>query len=151
MYTITYDDGETHDDDLRKKADWRYLDALPSAEKTPPAPPRGDAAAVTGKRQTRPTSLGGRPSKRQDAVTASDVATLAPASSEHSVKAAAGKWPRHEGEGGGEEYDKRVRPKQCSTPGCSFEYEHSGLHQAELLDDSVRSRAAVARYGATPK
>ena len=32
MYTITYDDGETHDDDLRKEADWRYLDAPPSAE-----------------------------------------------------------------------------------------------------------------------
>ena len=31
-YTITYDDGETHDDDLRKEADWRYLDAPPSAE-----------------------------------------------------------------------------------------------------------------------
>ena len=28
-YTITYDDGETHDEDLRKEADWRYLDPPP--------------------------------------------------------------------------------------------------------------------------
>ena len=32
MYTITYDDGEVNDDDLRKESDWRYLDAPPSAE-----------------------------------------------------------------------------------------------------------------------
>ena len=32
LYTITYDDGEVNDDDLRKDADWRYLDAPPSAE-----------------------------------------------------------------------------------------------------------------------
>ena len=32
LYTITYDDGEVNDDDLRKESDWRYLDAQPSAE-----------------------------------------------------------------------------------------------------------------------
>ena len=32
LYTITYDDGEVNDDDLRKESDWRYLDAPPSAE-----------------------------------------------------------------------------------------------------------------------
>ena len=31
-YTITYDDGETHEDELRQQADWRYLDAPPSAQ-----------------------------------------------------------------------------------------------------------------------
>ena len=50
-YTITYDDGETHDDELRKEADWRYLDAPPSAQLP------GGQPGVTRKRR----SSGGLP------------------------------------------------------------------------------------------
>ena len=51
-YTVAYDDGETHDEDLRKE-DARYLDQPPAATKKRPLAPSGGDAEGPEVRKTR--------------------------------------------------------------------------------------------------
>ena len=125
VYTISYDDGDIHDDDLRKKGDWRYLDESDEG--------KGEGGAIVAAGAVSPAAV----------APAAALEPLTGLSREGRGRTS----PLVEAVGVVE-----ARPlQQCGTPGCTLKAGHLGVCPPEV-HEGKRRRAQTDTYeaGAAP-